>query len=211
MLFDRKLSLDSTISSSSGNAKKKYGTLYYMAPEQLNEEESDSNIDFWAYGVLLYELFTLKIPFEGKTQKEIEENIKKRNITYEYIDNVTEDYTKEQIETAKDFIGHFLCETSTRWNESNLAEIIKHNFFTNFDFEHMNRIKDFTVLNHVRSTMLKLNNEIKKSNSAKLPKRSIRKIIKEHKEDFYTERIDNIFKKCNEAIKKRINNIKVFI
>ena len=211
VLFDRKLSLDSTISSSSGNAKKKYGTLYYMAPEQLNEEESDSNIDFWAYGVLLYELFTLKIPFEGKTQKEIEENIKKRNITYEYIDNVTEDYTKEQIETAKDFIGHFLCETSTRWNESNLAEIIKHNFFTNFDFEHMNRIKDFTVLNHVRSTMLKLNNEIKKSNSAKLPKRSIRKIIKEHKEDFYTERIDNIFKKCNEAIKKRINNIKVFI
>ena len=92
-----------------------------------------------------------------------------------------------------------------------LDKIKKHNFFKNFDFEHMNRIKDFTVLNHVRSTMLKLNNEIKQSNSAKLPKRSIRKIAKENKEDFYTERIDNIFKKCNEAIKKRINNIKVFI
>ena len=211
VLFDRKLSLDSTISSNSGNAKKKYGTLYYMAPEQLNEEDTDSNIDFWAYGVLLYELFTVRIPFEGKNQNEIEENIKKRNVTYEYIDNVTDDYTKEQIETAKDFIGNFLCEKSIRWNEECLDKIKKHNFFKNFDFEHMNRIKDFTVLNHVRSTMLKLNNEIKQSNSAKLPKRSIRKIAKENKEDFYTERIDNIFKKCNEAIKKRINNIKVFI
>ena len=75
----------------------------------------------------------------------------------------------------------------------------------------MNRIKDYTVLNHVRTMILKLNNEIKKSNSAKLPKRAIRKFVKENKEDFYTERIDNIFKKCNEAIEKRINNIKVFI
>lgn len=41
------------------------GTTSYMAPEQFVGEEMDERSDIWAYGVVLYELFTGQLPFQG--------------------------------------------------------------------------------------------------------------------------------------------------
>lgn len=41
------------------------GTTAYMAPEQLSGEEFDERSDIWAYGVVLFELFTSELPFQG--------------------------------------------------------------------------------------------------------------------------------------------------
>lgn len=41
------------------------GTTPYMAPEQFVGEEMDAQSDIWAYGVVLYELFTGQLPFQG--------------------------------------------------------------------------------------------------------------------------------------------------
>ena len=51
--------------SSSDLAKYLEGSLYYMSPEQLNEEPVDQRTDLWSYGVLLYELITGHLPFTG--------------------------------------------------------------------------------------------------------------------------------------------------
>ena len=47
------------------------GTLPYMAPEILRGEAADSRSDLWALGVVLYELASGRLPFEGRTGFEI--------------------------------------------------------------------------------------------------------------------------------------------
>ena len=43
------------------------GTPYYMAPEQLEGKEIDSRADIYASGIILFQIFTGKLPFDAKS------------------------------------------------------------------------------------------------------------------------------------------------
>ncbi|HEV3512971.1 MAG TPA: protein kinase [Candidatus Sulfotelmatobacter sp.] len=61
-----------TLSFSNVNtASSMSGTLPYMAPEILRGEAADVRGDLWALGVVLYELASGRLPFEGRTGFEI--------------------------------------------------------------------------------------------------------------------------------------------
>src|SRR3990172_9355080 len=47
------------------------GTLPYMAPEILRGETADTRTDLWAFGVLLYEMASGRLPFSGRTAYEV--------------------------------------------------------------------------------------------------------------------------------------------
>ena len=51
------------------------GTLDYMSPEVLRGDNQSYEVDIWALGILLFELFHDNTPFKGKTPTELLNNI----------------------------------------------------------------------------------------------------------------------------------------
>ena len=59
------------------------GTAEYISPEMLNKNTSyDKSIDWWAVGIILYEMLTGRTPFFNKNRHHLNQNILKKPVKW---------------------------------------------------------------------------------------------------------------------------------
>ena len=216
-------SIDNNFFVDDEESKEAVGTLNYMAPELFTEKYPEGEgIDYWAVGVLIFDLFSFSLPFEGKTQEETRDNIIGMKINWEKLINENVKKIYGNIDDAVDLIKKFLKENPRdRWGDHNLEDIKRHKFFENFEWDEIQDIKNDTVKEYVKERVKENNNKIKKimmKNKEKKDKdniddentleegclTTIKVNLTENEEKyFFTERLDNLNKKNKEIIKKK--------
>ena len=107
------------------------GTPGYMAPEVLNGKNHNRDVDYYAMGVIGYELMIGKRPYNGKTRKEIREQMitKKAHIKKEQI-------PKNWTKTSADFFNKLLIfKSENRLGHNNINEIKNHEWLSDIDWK----------------------------------------------------------------------------
>jgi len=94
------------------------GTPYYMAPEVFNFSGYTNSVDYWALGIILYELLVLKVPFTATNLKILQEKISKEYYSMNKVKISFRDIVKNLINVDKN-------------NRYNYSDIIK--FFNKKD------------------------------------------------------------------------------
>lgn len=219
--------------------KKIFGTLNYMAPEMFtNNYEITFAVDYWALGVLIFELYTNKVPFYDTNPKKIKNNIINLKINWSVLDNKENHSKFDNLDDAIDLIKKFLViDPEKRWGNHNFDEIKGHKLFSNFNWSEIKSIVIGEVLLHVKTNMQNVNDKIKAMpKQAKAPKDvaktpiiktqekpkegSIAENFEEiqyikrgrvNSENFYCKRVDNLYGKSKDVINTQIklNNVKM--
>ncbi|XP_075167474.1 inactivation no afterpotential C [Haematobia irritans] len=104
------------------------GTSSYLAPEILMYEPYNNTVDWWSYGVLLYEMMAGQQPFEGEDDATMFKNIKEKKAVF----------PKHFSQESMDVITSFLAKKpNNRLGAGRFArsEIQTHPFFNIIDWD----------------------------------------------------------------------------
>ena len=103
------------------------GTLDYMAPEIINGENYNNSIDWYSFGIVLYNMICGKSPFQSYN-KENKEYISDYNKEIEYPENISPE--------AKELISKLIeKEPEKRLGYKSSDEIKNSDFFKGIDFD----------------------------------------------------------------------------
>ncbi|XP_030628019.1 protein kinase C, eta, b [Chanos chanos] len=110
------------------------GTPDYIAPEIILEEPYGASVDWWALGVLLFEMLCGHAPFEAETEDELFECILREEVTYaSWLSNEAEDILKGLL--TKDPLCRLGCVERFGLEEA----IPAHPFFSGLNWEKLNK------------------------------------------------------------------------
>ncbi|KAH3742937.1 protein serine/threonine kinase [Pelomyxa schiedti] len=104
------------------------GTPDYLAPEILLGAGHGAPVDYWAVGIMLYELLTGIPPFNADSPTQIFQNILRHSINWECSTPIAE--------TARDLISQLLePEPSERLGSQGADDVKKHPFFSSINWD----------------------------------------------------------------------------
>ncbi|XP_054978970.1 ribosomal protein S6 kinase alpha-6 isoform X4 [Sorex araneus] len=108
--------------------KKAYsfcGTVEYMAPEVVNRRGHSQSADWWSYGVLMFEMLTGTLPFQGKDRNETMNMILKAKLGMPQ-------FLSAEAQSLLRML--FKRNPANRLGSEGVEEIKKHHFFANIDW-----------------------------------------------------------------------------
>lgn len=110
------------------------GTPDYIAPEIIKHESYSYSVDWWALGVLVYELFTAQPPFDGDDEDDLFDNILHQPVTY----------PRSMPENAATFVKQLLCREIRKrlgCGQNPAEELTKHAFFETINFQALKNLE----------------------------------------------------------------------
>ncbi|RWV88145.1 hypothetical protein BHE74_00055921 [Ensete ventricosum] len=109
------------------------GTHEYMAPEVAGGGPHGSAVDWWAYGVLLYELLYGRTPFAGETHKATLRNIVTEPLVFPPPSSPS---SRSSDSAARDLIAHLLDKDpeARLGSRRGAADVKEHAFFRGLNF-----------------------------------------------------------------------------
>ena len=108
------------------------GTVEYMAPEIVENENYDYGVDIWSLGILLYELLYGHSPFKANNTKNVILNIKSHELTYD-------DKNKNISNSCKDLIKKLLNNNPQK--RYKIKDILEHPFIKKHSEKYLTNFK----------------------------------------------------------------------
>ena len=116
--------------------KDKSGTPGYLSPEILSEKNQTFICDYFAVGIVLYELIFLKRPFNGQNTHEIADNILHKNIKLKKNKLPSLFISSSSANDLIDFINGLLKRKSEeRLGAKGIKQIIQHPWLNGIDWD----------------------------------------------------------------------------
>ena len=119
------------------NKKDTSGTIGYLAPEVLCNVNHNFSIDYYAVGIITYELMYGHRPYLGKNKHEVKQLILTRQAKIESID-LPEGFSHN----IADFINKLIQrKPKNRLGKSDINEVLNHPWLSEFDWESCSKKK----------------------------------------------------------------------
>lgn len=117
------------------------GTPEYLAPEMVNRTGHDRSVDWWAIGVLIYEMLIGVTPFYNRNRNMLLMKIKNSKVIFPDRTRYRIDYSDEIV----DLITQLLVKDKTKriGFKYGAAEILRHPWFADTD---INKLFNKTVI-----------------------------------------------------------------
>ncbi|XP_062210599.1 serine/threonine-protein kinase WAG1-like [Phragmites australis] len=128
--IDAKERFEFVAEPTTASSKDCVGTHEYLAPELVSGSGHGNGVDWWAFGVFLYELVYGRTPFKGHTKEVTLKNILSKQVSYPQLDG------EADAAQLRDLVGRLL-ERDPRGRMGTArgaAEIKRHPFFAGVDW-----------------------------------------------------------------------------